>query len=80
MTFARWLDTFIDEKGIDTDGIIEVAGPSGTNMIPVECLLDAIKIAPAIEQAGIKAMLVKIDFHNGDVMHFLNHLARAIAI
>lgn len=80
MTFANWIKTFIEEKGISLSRMIEVEGPSGLNMIPVECLMDAMIAAPAHEQAQIKTTIVKIDFANGDVMHFFNHLARAIAI
>ena len=80
MTFNKWLDTFISEKNINTDRILEVEGASGVNMMPVQIVLDAIKSAPANEQAAIKTTFVKIDFVNGDILHFINHLARAIAI
>lgn len=80
MTFNKWLDTFISEKGVNVDRILEVEGASGVNMMPVQIVLDAIKSAPANEQAAIKTTFVKIDFVNGDVLHFINHLARAIAI
>lgn len=80
MDFLNWLNTFVDEKGINTDHEFEVEGPSGYNFIPVECVIDAIKSAPSHEQAAIKDTFVKIDFHNGDVYHFLNHLAGALAV
>lgn len=75
----RWLDTFLEEKGIDSEMVLKVEGPSGTNWMPVGVLVDAIKSAPAHEQAGIKAMLVKIDFRNAPVKPYLEHLAKAIA-
>ena len=78
--FADWFDTFNSEKGISADKVIEVEGESGTNHMPLECLFDAIKRAPASEQTGIKNMLVKIDFANAPVMPFYQHLAKAIAI
>lgn len=78
-TFNQWLDTFIEEKGIDLERSFEVDGPSGWNLIPVGCVVEAIHGAPRHEQAAIKNTLVKIDFHNGDVYHFLRHLAGAIA-
>jgi hypothetical protein len=78
--FERWLDVFIEEKGIDTEHLLEVVGPSGTNWIPVECLLDAIKAAPPHEQEAIKTMIVKIDFVNGNVLDYFEHLAQAIAL
>lgn len=80
MTFSKWLDTLIEEKGYDTEDLIEVQGPSGLNVIPLECLIDAIKAAPAHEQAGIKAMIVRLDFRNADIMGYFRHLAQAIAV
>lgn len=78
--FAEWLSRFIDEKGIDTETIIEAEGPSGTNYIPVACLVEAINAAPVNEKKGIRNMIVRIDFRNGDVMHYFKHLAGAIAL
>jgi hypothetical protein len=78
--FSAWLRTFIDEKGIDRETVLDVESENGTaNAIPVGCLLDAMEAAPAHEQHGIKSMIVKIDFMNGDVLHYFRHLARAIA-
>jgi hypothetical protein len=77
--FNKWLDTFVSEKGIDPEQMLTAEGPSGTNFIPVQCLVDMIKQAPRHEQAGIKSMIVRIDFKNGDVLHYFQHLAQAIA-
>ncbi len=86
MTFAKWLDTFLSEKGIDTEEVLEVEGPiqvgcvrGQLNMIPVGCLVDAMKGAPMTEQRAIRTLLVQVDFRNGDVRHCLTHLAQAIA-
>ena len=67
MTFTKWFTTFVAEKNINVDRMIEVDGPSGLNMIPVAVLIEAINAAPANEQAAIKTMLVKIDFANAPV-------------
>lgn len=80
MTFAKWIDTFIKEKGIDPEQVLTVSGPSGENSIPVGCLVDAMKAAPKPEQSGIKNMIVKIDFRNGNVLDYFKHLAQAIAV
>jgi len=78
--FCQWLDTFVSEKGIDIEQVIEVEGPNwGTNSIPVGVVIEHMKITTDAEQAQIKDILVKIDFRNGDVMHFIKHLAKAIA-
>jgi len=80
MTFTKWFTTFVSEKAINVDRIIEVDGPSGLNMMPVAVLIEAILAAPANEQAAIKTMLVKIDFANAPVAPYFDHLARALAI
>jgi hypothetical protein len=79
-SFDRWLDTFIDEKGIDLEEIFEVEGPSGPNHMPYGVVIEAIHSAPRDEQDRIKTLIVKLDFQNGDVRHLLRHLAQAIAI
>lgn len=80
MSFAKWLDTFTAEKGLDLEQVFTVKGASGENHIPLGCVVEAIKSAPAHEQVGIKNMIVKIDFRNGDVTRYFAHLAQAIAI
>lgn len=80
MSFNNWFNTFIEEKAVNLDQIIEVEGESGANIMELRVVTDAIQTAPAHEQAQIKNTLVKIDFHNGDVVHFFKHLAGALAI
>lgn len=77
--FAAWLDLFIEEKGIDVEHTFEVEGASGTNWIPVGCLIEALKAAPASEQDAVQRKIVQIDFRNGDVLDFFKYPARAIA-
>ena len=78
----EWLETLITEKGFDLDHELEVdvGGIFGTNFIPLAVLVEAIDGAPENEKKEIKKTLVMIDFKNGDIMHFFNHLAKAIAI
>lgn len=79
-SFDRWIDTFIEEKGIDTEYLLTVEGLLGKNYIPVGCVIEAMKEAPKNEQQAIKNMIIKIDFVNGDVIDFFRHLAEAIAL
>jgi len=76
----NYLNNLLDEKRIDRDMDLSIEGPSGLNIMPLQMVIDAIIGAPKHEQKGIRNTLVKIDFHNGDVMHFINHLAQALAI
>lgn len=75
----QWLDRFLREKGVDLNGVITVEGASGTNVMQLATVVEHIRIAPKQEQAAIKSMLVKLDFHNAAIEPFLEHLAQAIA-
>ena len=74
-----YLDNLISEKGLDINTTFDVQGNSGLNMIPLGVIIEHILITSPKEQHAIKLTLIKIDFHNGDVMHFFKHLAGAIA-
>jgi hypothetical protein len=81
MNFSTWLNTFIDEKQIDREQVLEVEGTVyGTNYIPVQCVLDSILTTAKEEQRAIKDMMVKIDYVNGDIVRYLKHLAQAITL
>jgi len=81
MTIKNYLNDLISEKsGIDMETLLEVEGPSGWNVMPLQCLVDAILGAPKHEQDGIRKMLVRIDFNNGSVLDYFRHLAQAIAV
>lgn len=80
MTFDKWLDTLVDEKGFDTEEVFEVNGVSGINWIPLEVVLAAIKNAPKHERTQIKHMLIRLDFLNKDLLGYFKHLAQALAI
>jgi len=76
----KYLETLFEEKNISLETSIEAQGESGTNFMTLQTVVDAIVIAPKHEQRKIKDILVQIDFKNGDVLHFMKHLANALAI
>jgi hypothetical protein len=79
MTTATYLSRFFAEKDL-AERIYDVTAPDGTpHMIPTGCVIEAIQSAPAHEQEQIAGILRQIDFRNGDVHHFLQHLAGALA-
>lgn len=78
-TFSKWLNTLIDEKGIDLEQTFEFDFNGEYNLMPYGVVVEAIHNAPRHEQEAIKTMLVKIDFVNGDVRHYFRHLAVALA-
>jgi len=79
MNFKNWLETFIEEKGLNMAATFEVEGASGTNFFSYEVIKEHMLIASKEEQAQIKNVLVMIDFKNGDVLDFFRHLGKALA-
>ncbi len=75
-----YLENLISEKGLSPYTEIEVEGNSGTNFMTLEVVIEAILMSSKEEQKQIRETLVKIDFKNGDVMHFFKYLAKAMAI
>ena len=79
-TFAKWLDTFVEEKQLDLEQTFAVEGPEwGTNWIPLGVVVEAMKQTATSEQKMIRDTIVHIDFRNGDPMPFFKHLAKAMA-
>jgi hypothetical protein len=79
MTSATYLARFFEEKNL-ADRTYEVAAPDGTmHLIPTACVIEAIHHAPTGEQDKIAGIIRQLDFRNGDIHHFLNHLAGALA-
>jgi len=79
MKFNQWLDTFIEEKGIDLEETFNITDPQGIeHNMPYGVVVEHIKIATHQDKIKIKDVIVQIDFKNGDVKHFFRHLAEAI--
>jgi len=77
--FNTWLDTFISEKGVDLETTFKFDNHNGFNIMPYGVVVEAIKAATTTERAQIKSTIVKIDFANGDVLHFFRFLGRGLA-
>ena len=77
--FNNWLDTFIDEKNINKHDTFEINKNGTLNIISYGSIIDHIKITSKQEQEQIKKTILKIDFFNGDVLHFFRHLGQALA-
>ena len=80
-TMTSYLNTLISEKNLNLQTIIEVEGKEcGTNFIPLESVVEFVNELNPSVQSKIKNNLIKIDFHNGDVMHFFKYIAQGMAI
>ena len=78
MKMNEWLDILIEEKGIDLEETFSIETDKQTHIFDYGYIVQAIKNTSIQEQKAIKEMLVKIDFVNGDVKHYLRHLAQAL--
>ena len=77
MTF---FETFFSEKDL-TDEVYTVTSANGTsNIIPSTVVIETVKRTKGEEAKKIEIILRKIDFLNGNVHHFLQHLAQAMAV
>lgn len=65
----------IEEKGLEEE-IMTVKAEQELHLVEMGVLLDVIEGASVKEKAYIKDTMSKIDFLNGDIMHFMNHLAQ----
>ena len=76
---TEYLQNFFAEKDIP-EMTFEVQGPEwGTNFIPNTVVVEHIAQTSADEAKQIEDVLRQIDFANGNVNHFLQHLAGALA-
>lgn len=76
---GSYLYNFFSEKNIP-ERTFDVEDSQGlSHSIPNEVVVEHIAQTRGRERAQIEDILRKIDFHNGDVNHFLAHLAEAIA-
>ena len=82
MSFAEWIDTFVDEKGYDREEFFDVPGAVwGSNLIPLGVVVEAMKTTSPQEQEAIKANIIALDFVNPAApKRYLAHLANALAI
>lgn len=76
---TKFLRDFFAEKDIP-EKTFEVEGKTtGTNYIPNTVVVEHMALIGREEAKGIENVLRRIDFANGDVNHFLGHLAQALA-
>lgn len=77
-SFDIWLDNFIKEKEIDLDETFTIDSNGQAHIFEIGNIIENIKATSSEEQNAIKDMIVKIDFHNGDVVDYFKHLAKAL--
>jgi hypothetical protein len=74
--FSKWLDTFMTEKNLPIR-TYEIEWNGQAHFVESDFVVELAKQSSDSEKSFIKQTIVKIDFMNGDVHHFLEHLANA---
>lgn len=74
-TISAYLRTLISEKGREPDAVLNVKGHFG---LTYNHLIEFIENQDQSIKSQIKDTLVKIDFQNGNVFHFLDHLLQGM--
>ena len=78
--YEKWLKTFIEEKGLDLDSEFTVEHEGNIHFINLGFLVEVILKSSKEEQEKIQNTIVRLDFINGNVMHFFEHLAFAYIV
>lgn len=73
----KFMRTMLEEKGL-MDEILEFEENGVNNTMPIEVVVEFIENCPKNIVNQVNKKLSIIDFHNGDVMNFVEHLARGI--
>ena len=77
-SFEKWLDIFIEEKGIDLNEVFSIETNGEVHYFEIGNVIENIKATSKEEQEEIRKMIVKIDFNNADVVDYFKHLAQAL--
>jgi hypothetical protein len=72
----KYFENFFNEKEIGYT-MFEIEHQGQMHFLDTDFVIELIKGAPKAEQMQIRNTLVKIDFANGDVKHFLKFLAES---
>jgi hypothetical protein len=76
-----FITTYFKEADVDTTRTYTVESENGTvNYIQASNVIQMIKQTRGQERKEIENIIRKIDFKNGDIHHFLKHLASAMAM
>ena len=75
--FDEWFDTFLEEKGIK-DLVFEFEDNKCWNYLPIGVVIQFLSMCDEQTQQQIQTKLVKMDFCNMNVAHFLKYIAKGI--
>jgi len=72
------LEKFNEEKEIDLNQMLSIEVNNNIHVLPLRKVILFIYSCPAELQRKIARNIIKIDFHNGDIMDFYKYLAKGM--
>lgn len=75
MDFKEWLTTFFTEKDL-INKYLNIEHCGQTHIIDIPFMIEFLSTLPEEQQMIIKHNFCMIDFQDGEVMHFMDYLAR----
>lgn len=76
--FEKWLNVFIEEKGIDILEEFKSTKDGVSKIFTYEEVLENFKSTSEREQEKIKSKMIQIDFYNADVKDFIREMSKAL--
>lgn len=74
-----YFHNFFSEKTGIKDSFDITLDDGSFHIVETGVICEMIARTKGTERKNIEGIMTKIDFHNGDINHFLNHLATGIA-
>lgn len=72
--FGQWLTKFVEEKGVDLGALVTAKDGKQTQAGNV---IQSMMSAKPAEQIAIRNAFVVIDYSDGNILKFIDHLAKA---
>ena len=78
MKNRKWLNKFIDKNELDPKHVFEIEHEGTSHFMKFDAVVNSIIVLPEEYQQKIINELMAINSRNGDVLHYLNHVAEGI--
>ena len=76
--FSKWLDVFLEEKGVDLEEQVEVKKPDGSvGYMPLGFITEHMKAGKSLHKP-LKDKFVYLDFKNAPIVPFIAHCGQAL--
>ena len=79
LSMHYWLKTFLKEKGISRTTVFRMESGEGVQIVTLETVEEYLSTLDREAQEKVKDKLLLIDSQGGNVLLYLQHIARVVA-